>query len=265
MKADGVQLKAAGIRFSYAHHEILKGLDLELQPGKLTALLGPNGSGKTTLMKCLNGLLKVKSGSILLNEIPIERHSNASLAKMLAYVPQFHNITFPLTLFEAVLLGRQQGYAWRHSPEDLDITAGILEELELIDLAERPVNHLSGGEQQKGAIARALAQETPLILLDEPTSNLDIKHQYEIMNLMTKYSKDDNKGILIVLHDINIAAAMADHLIVMKDGHLVKEGHPDDIISTELIESVYGIGAEIVSHMDRPHLLVTPLKQSKEE
>ena len=252
------ELIGKNIVFSYGANEIIHGIDIKLIEGKVTALLGPNGSGKTTLLRCLNGLLKPDSGSIELNGKPIQRCSNIEIAKTIAYVPQFHNISFPLTLFESVLLGRRQGYAWTHSPEDLDITAEVLESLDLSELADRPVNELSGGEQQKGAIARAIVQQTPLVLMDEPTSNLDIKHQYEIMKRMLSYSKKINKGILIVLHDINIAAAMADHLFIMKDGVLIKEGHPGDIISAELIESVYGIGAEIISHMDRPHLLVTP-------
>ncbi len=128
----------------------------------------------------------------------------------------------------------------------------------MTDLAERPINQLSGGERQKGAIARALAQETPLVLLDEPTNNLDIKHQYEIMGRLLSYSRTQNKGVLAVLHNINVAAATVDHLVVLKNGRVMAEGEPEEIVTPAMIQAVYDISSSVIRHRNRTYLLIGP-------
>ena len=251
-------LAGKNISFFYGERQILHGVDVEVVPGKVTALIGPNGSGKTTLMKCLHGMASPTSGTVTLAGKPITHFSARKLAEWIAYVPQFHSVTFPLTLFEAVLLGRRTDFAWKRNSHDLMVVAKILKELHLTELAERPITQLSGGEQQKGAIARALVQETPLILLDEPTNNLDIKHQYEIMARLVDYSRSQGKGILVVLHDINVAAATVDTLVVLKHGRVMANGNPQDIITPEMVTSVYGISGSVIQHRERPYLLVEP-------
>jgi iron complex transport system ATP-binding protein len=251
-------LVGKNINFAYGEHKILHGIDIEVAQGKVTALIGPNGSGKTTLMRCLNGILKPSSGTVTILWESINHFSARKLAEWIAYVPQFHSVTFPLSLFEAVLLGRRTDFTWSQNSHDLRVVARILKELNLTELSERPINQLSGGEQQKGAIARSLAQETPIILLDEPTNSLDIKHQYEIMARLINYSRTQNKGILVILHDINVASATVDNLVVLQKGKVIAEGRPEDIINPSLIKAVYGISGTVIQHRNRPYLLVEP-------
>ncbi len=232
------------IEFSYNGTPVLKQITSQVDKGDFLALVGPNGSGKSTLIKCINGILKTQQGVVMIDENPIDQYAPAGLAREMAYVPQNENKKAGLTVFDTVLLGRKPYINWKPSKNDLQITAQILKTLHLEKVSMKPVAKLSGGQQQTVYIARALAQEPDILLLDEPTANLDIKHQIEVLDLLKKLS---NEGITIViaLHDINMAVRYASKIMMLKDGNIFAAGD-NEIITTENIENLYDIKVNII-------------------
>ncbi len=235
------------VSFNYHNQEnISKALnDISLigNEKEIIAILGPNGSGKSTLLKCINKILKIESGSITLNDLDIMKLSDIERSKKIGYVPQ--EIIFgETTVFDAVLLGRKPYISFHVSHDDLKRTEEVLKELNLDSLALRSVNSLSGGEKQRVAIARTLVQDSDVILLDEPTSNLDIKSQLEIINII-KEMQDKNKIILVTMHDINLALTFATHFAFIKNGQIMAFGD-QNIITEQLIQQVYDVYVDII-------------------
>lgn len=234
-----MKLKVKGIEFSYNHHPILDGVSFGLEPGQILGVLGVNGAGKSTLLKCINHILKPGAGSIFLNEDNVQEMRGSEIARHFGYVPQKYTEE-SLTVFDAVLLGRKPYIQWSASTGDLAIVEDVLKRLHLEHLAFRPASSLSGGEYQKVIIARALVQEPGILLLDEPTSNLDLKNQLQVMNIITKAVRDYRISAVVSLHDINLAMRFVDHFLMLKEGkiHFLA---PKEKVSPEDIEAVYGV------------------------
>ncbi len=232
-------LSIAGIEFSYNSHPVLKDIHLELAPGQVLAVLGVNGAGKSTFLKCINRILRIRKGSILLQDKDVLHMPGEEIARHMGYVPQRYGEE-ELAVFDAVLLGRKPYMKWKADEKDLEIVETTLRQMELEKLAMRPVNTLSGGEMQKVILARALAQEPDLLLLDEPTSNLDLKNQLEVMGLVHAAVKDRGLSAIICLHDINLAFRYADRFLMLKDGQVHTQGGRETI-TPEAIHQVYGV------------------------
>ncbi len=242
------------IEFSYNGTPALSHITSHVNKGDFLALVGPNGSGKSTLIKCINGILKTQKGAIAIDDKKINKYAPADLAKEMAYVPQNDNQKAVLNVFDTVLLGRKPYISWRPSKNDLEVTAYILKTLHLENVSMKPTSNLSGGQQQAVYIARALAQEPDILLLDEPTANLDIKHQVEVLELLKKLSAQ-GITIVIALHDINMAIRYASKIMMLKEGKIFANGNRD-IITTDNIENLYDIKVRIIK--DKEKLFVIP-------
>jgi len=224
---------------------ILERIELDAASGEVLCLIGPNAAGKSTLLKCMAGLLRPDTGQILLQGHPLPSFRSTQRARRIAYVPQAEAQNFPATVFDTVLLGRRPHMTWKPGKRDLEVVSGILSRLGLGGLALRETSRLSGGQQQKVSIARALAQEPEVLLLDEPTSSLDLKHQLEVMDLVAEQA---GRGIVAVaaLHDLNLALRYSDRVAMLKGGRMHACGGPD-IVTAERVAEVYGVRVELSS------------------
>lgn len=256
-----VNITIHDLTFGYNSSKILDGLNLVVENSEILGLVGPNGSGKTTLIKCIDKILKPK-GSILLDGRDIDTVSRTELAKRLGYVPQSSATPLATTVFDTVLMGRRPHISWRVSDADLDKVADVLGLLHLEDLAMRDFSQLSGGQKQKVLVARALAQEPEVLLLDEPTSSLDMKHQLEVMEMVASLVKEKDISAVMALHDLNLASMFVDKLAILKDGKIYAAGEPADLLNARNIREVYGVEAVVMENLDRPYII--PLRSLNE-
>ncbi len=240
-----VTLKILNVSFKYNSIPALENVTFSVNEGEIISLLGPNGSGKTTLLRCICKLLKPHHGTILLDEKDLNIFKRSELAKLIGYVPQIEEATFPITVYEMVLLGRKPYMKLRFSKNDLIIVDRVMKEVGIEYLAFRKINELSGGEWRKVIIARALAQEPKILLLDEPTNHLDLKHQIEILKLLRKLARERNVCIIMAMHDVNLALRFSDKVVVLNKGRIVFCGEPKQL-SSDIIEKVYGVKVEIL-------------------
>ncbi len=252
-----VKITIKGLTFSYKSSKILDELDLLVGDSEVLSLVGPNGSGKTTLIKCIDRIL-TPMGSILLDDREIERLSRQEIARMIGYVPQSSSTPLATTVFDTVLMGRRPHISWRVSDYDLDQVADILELLHLDHLAMRDFSQLSGGQKQKVLIARALAQEPEVLLLDEPTSSLDMRHQLEVMETISSLVKEKRISAVMAIHDLNLASRFSDKLVMLKGGKVYAAGSPDELINEGNISRIYGIEAVVMRSLDKP--CIVPLR-----
>jgi iron complex transport system ATP-binding protein len=240
-------LRLENVGYALDRHTILRGISFGLQPGECVGLVGPNGSGKTTLLRTAAGLLAPDVGQILLTEQPLTQLKRREIARQIGYVPQQANLDFNFSVREVVLMGRNP-YLSRFEVEnesDRCIARQALELADLTHLVERLVTTLSGGERQRVVIARALAQQSRLLLLDEPTASLDLRHQHEIMALLVRLSQEHNLAILVALHDLNLAARYCNRLIVLNRARLLADGRPAEVLTPELMAQVFEVEATI--------------------
>jgi len=240
-------LRAEHITFAYDTAEgVLRDVSLKLQPGVVTGLFGPNGSGKSTLLRCLNGSLKPRSGHVFLDGEAIATMDRRAVARHVAVVPQDTPVDIPLTVRQVVMLGRYaHGSAWdQESPEDVRIVSDCLERLGIADLASRLFSHLSGGERQRAVIARALAQQGSVLLLDEPNTHLDLAHQLEVYRL-AKTLAAEGQSVLIICHDLLVSPLMVDTAEVMERGKIVAAGPVREVLNAGLLSQVFGTRASI--------------------
>lgn len=257
-----VKITINDLTFSYNSSAILDGLDLVVQGSEVLGLVGPNGSGKTTLIKCIDRILKPK-GSILLDGQEIDRMTQQEIARHFGYVPQSSSTPLSTTVFDTVLMGRRPHINWRVSDIDLEKVAETLELLHLEDLAMRDFSQLSGGQKQKVLLARALCQEPEVLLLDEPTSNLDMRHQLEVMEMIAALVKGKKISAVMALHDLNLAAMFVDKLAILKDGKIYGAGTPADLLNAKNIKEVYGVEAVVMENLQRPYIV--PLRSINSE
>jgi iron complex transport system ATP-binding protein len=232
---------AEDIEFFYGDQIILRRLSFSVVRGDFFIILGPNGSGKTTLLKIIANILKVKKGALRIMGNPIENHSRRSLARTLALVPQMAPVDFPFTVMELVLMGRSPhlGFLALERKNDLELAKNAMEFTGVLRLAHRKMDQLSGGEQQRVFIARAICQDPEIMLLDEPTASLDLTHQIRIMDLMEKLRKEKGLTIVMVSHDINLAAMYATRLLFLKAGKEAGIGTPEEVLTFKNLERIY--------------------------
>jgi len=227
------------LKFMYRNKNVLREIGFSIERGKVVAVLGPNGVGKTTLLKCLNRILRPKGGTVILEEENLLELGTMDIARRVGYVPQRVE-TGRLTAFDAVLLGRRPHIGWDVTPRDLAIVDAIFTKLKMESLRLAYIDEMSGGELQKVAIARALVQEPKVLLLDEPTSNLDLKNQVDILTTIRDIVRDHNIAAIMTMHDLNQALRFADTFIFIKDGTVHIHG-AQEIVTPPIIEEVYGL------------------------
>jgi len=239
-------LKAEGLKFSFGERLVLDGVDLTVQPGEVVALLGRNGAGKTTLLKMLNGLLTPARGTVMLGGRTLDELSLPERARRSAYVPQSITSAFPMRVIDVVLLGRRPYVTWRLSKDDIKIASDTLATLGLDAFAFRRFTELSGGERQQVVMAKALAQEASLLLLDEPTSDLDLNNQIGVMKRIRRVVDDmDQRAAVIVMHDLNAAAAYADRVVLLHEGRVESIGRPEEVLTEANLAKVFMVEASI--------------------
>lgn len=252
-------LRAEGITLGYGARTVVRGLDLPVPPGQVTAIVGPNGCGKSTVLRGLCRLLTPTAGRVLLDGADLSAMPTRQVAKRIGLLPQIPIVPEGITVGELVSRGRHphQGLVRRWSAEDEAVVAESLLLTDTADLASREVEQLSGGQRQRVWIAMILAQRTDLLLLDEPTSFLDIAHQVEVLDLVRDLSVQRGTTVVMVLHDLAMAARYADHLVAMRDGEIVAEGAPRDVVTESSVEAVFGIGTRV--RWEDDCLIVIPL------
>ena len=227
------------LKFMYRNKNVLREIAFSIERGKVVAVLGPNGVGKTTLLKCLNRILKPKEGTVMLDDENLLELGTMDIARRVGYVPQRVE-TGRLTAFDAVLLGRRPHIGWDVTPRDLAIVDAIFSKLGMQELRMSYIDEMSGGELQKVAIARALVQEPKVLLLDEPTSNLDMKNQVDILTTIREIVRDHDIAAIMTMHDLNQALRFADTFIFIRNGTVHVHG-TQDIVTPGIIEEVYGL------------------------
>lgn len=245
-----IELEMQNVSLGYDHHPILKDLNLKVLPGELVGLIGPNGCGKSTLIKAFSHIINPLAGTILVDGRVISRIPRRELSRMVGVVPQIPLLPSTFSAFEIVLMGRNPhlGLFQSEGPRDWNLVLQAMEKTATQSLANRYVNELSGGEIQCLLIARALVQETRAILLDEPTANLDIGRQVEILDLMKELCLNQNLAVLAALHDLNLAGQYCDRLILLHDGFIHAEGTPSEVITNSNVKQVYGAENCVYTH-----------------
>nr|WP_271210235.1 ABC transporter ATP-binding protein [Rhodococcus wratislaviensis]GLK35380.1 iron-enterobactin transporter ATP-binding protein [Rhodococcus wratislaviensis] len=255
------RLIAENLSLGYGDRVIVDNLDLEVRTGVITTVIGPNGCGKSTLLRALGRLLKPRNGSVLLDGKAIGSMRTKDVARTLGMLPQAPLAPEGLTVADLVARGRHPHQSWlrQWSSDDEGEVAEALALTGVSDLADRPVDQLSGGQRQRAWISMALAQGTDILLLDEPTTYLDLAHSIEVLDLVDRMHEELGRTVVMVLHDLNLAIRYSDQLIVMRDGTIVAAGAPKDIISAELLLEVFGLEAAVIADpvSDRP--LVVPI------
>jgi len=245
-----VELKTESITLGYGNKKVVEDITLQVMPGQIVGIVGPNGSGKSTILKALCRVLKPQSGTILVNDRNISDIPRKELSLMVGVVPQNPILPSAFTAFEIVLMGRNPhlGLFQYEGQKDLDITWQAMKQTSTDHLAERRIGELSGGEIQCVIIARALAQETEAILLDEPTANLDISRQIEVLELIKGLCQENKLAVAMALHDLNLAVHYCDRLLLINEGRIHSEGPPAKVINNETLEEVYGPGNYVMAH-----------------
>lgn len=256
-------LETRDLTVGYDDRIAVQNVTLTLSAGAITAIIGPNGAGKSTLLRALNGQIRHTSGGILLDGQPIERLNRRSISRRIAVVAQEAELRFPVTVLEFVLGGRfawatNTGWGWE-TERDLQVAGAVLDETELSELSGRLMNELSGGERQRALMARALATEAPILLLDEPTANLDLSHQATLLSLVRNRCDRHQASALVVTHDINLASQFADNILLMKHGKTLHSGKPAEVLRPEILEEVFDVKVLVDAHPVTGGPRVTPV------
>lgn len=260
-KKSGVsRLAARELTLAYDDRTVVHELELAVPDGRVTVIVGPNACGKSTTLRALGRLLKPKSGSVLLDGAELAGIPTRKIAQSIGLLPQSPSAPEAITVADLVSRGRQPHQRWwqQWSEEDERAVTDAMARTDVTDLAERSVDELSGGQRQRVWIAMALAQETDLLLLDEPTTFLDIAHQVEVLDLVRRLNHEQGRTVVIVLHDLNQAARYADHLVAMKEGRIVAEGPPGEVVTAELVREVFGLESVVVPDPVTGSPLVVP-------
>ncbi|MCX7541015.1 ABC transporter ATP-binding protein [Corynebacterium antarcticum] len=254
-------LTARGIDVGYRDQRVISGLDIDIPRGAVTSVIGPNGCGKSTLLKALCRLLPLRAGEVTIDGTPLSRVPSRVLARRLGVLPQNPVAPEGVLVADLVVLGRHPHRSWirQWAADDDDAVREALELTGVADLADRAVDSLSGGQRQRVWLSMALAQQTDILLLDEPTTYLDLAHSLDVLDLIDSMQADHGRTVVMVLHDLALACRYSDNLVVMRDGAVVAQGDPADIVTEELLDSVFGLNARILPDpvSDRP--LIVPV------
>lgn len=250
-----VKITIKGLTFGYNGARILDDLDLVVGDSEILSLVGPNGSGKTTFIKCIDRILKPKGSILLDGERDLQSMSRGDVAKCIGYVPQSSSGVLSTTVFDTVLMGRKPHMGWRVAEEDIDKVVEIMKLLQVEKFALKDFNELSGGQKQRVLIARALAQEPKVLLLDEPTSNLDLKHQLGVLETVRSLIKNTGVSAVMAIHDLNLAARYSDRLVMLQDGKIHAVGDPKELLTPENIRTIFGVEAVVMKDLDRPYVV----------
>lgn len=255
----GYAIKIDGLSWSFGERRVLEEINLTIQRGKFYSIIGPNGSGKTTLLRNITRALEPKGKTILIDDRDITRIRGRELAKKMACVYQNVNVDFDFNVMDIVLMGRTP-YLGRFEIEgskDIEIVLKAMEMTNTLHLKDKKINEISGGERQRVMAARAIAQDTEILLLDEPTSNLDVHHQIELLNTVRQLNEEKNVTVVAVLHDLNLAAQYSDYIILMKEGRVIACDEPEVVLTKENIEGLYNIEFCIIKNPvnNRPYII----------
>ncbi|MGG7519120.1 ABC transporter ATP-binding protein [Allorhizobium undicola] len=260
----GCRLQAQDITLHYGERTIAEGLSLDVPDGKFTVIVGPNACGKSTLLRALARILRPGKGQIILDGRAIETIGARDVARTLGLLPQTSAAPEGITVAELVARGRypHQGLLKRWSKADEDAVRWAMQTARVHDFSNRIVDELSGGQRQRVWIAMVLAQETPLLLLDEPTTYLDIAHQLEVLNLLRALNRRQRNTVVAVLHDLNQACRYADHIVAMRAGKIIRQGAPADIMTAELVQAVFGLDSIVIADPVTGDPMVVPLDRA---
>lgn len=258
-------LKVENVSLGYGETTIVKDLSLEFPKGKITAVIGPNGCGKSTLLRGVSRLLKPLNGDFTLDGKPTHEYSMKGFARMVGLMPQHPIAPEGITVADLVSRGRYpyQGLFKRNSAEDDEAVAWALEATDTMSLAERQVTELSGGQRQRVWIAMALAQETDILLLDEPTTYLDLSHSIDVLDLVDDLCRIHGKTVVMVLHDLNLAVRYSDWLVVMREGEIIREGTPSDVITTDLLQEAFGLSSQVLTDPVSGGPMIVPIGRKR--
>ncbi len=253
-------LEIQSLTVTYGPRLALQDVSLRVAPGEIVALIGPNGAGKTTLIRAASGVLRPQTGLIRAAGSDIASLSTGQRARRLAVVPQARSLPETFTVWQTVLLGRTPYLGWLGTPgpQDRQRTDWALERTDTQALAQRPIGELSGGEQQRVLLARAIAQDTPILLLDEPTAHLDLHHQVALLDLVHELARASHLTVLMALHDLNLASIYADRVALLVSGQLVATGTPAEVLTPDRLSEAYRLPLHIITHPDFGVPLVLP-------
>ncbi len=242
-------LTVEGLSISYGEKVVLQQVGFHLAAGQVLAVIGPNGAGKSTLIRALSGVLPVRSGTVRLDGRDLRQYSEVERARRIAVVPQAVNLPAAFTVWETVLLGRTPHLNWlgQLTAKDEDIARWALKRTDTQALAGRPVNQLSGGEQQRVLLARALAQSAPVMLLDEPTAHLDLQYQLSLLELVRELAHQEKLAVLVALHDLNLVSRYADKVALLADGRLCALGRPGEVLQADVLTRAYRVPLQVLA------------------
>ena len=245
------------VSFSYdGHTPIIQDISLRMERPGLYCIVGPNGVGKSTLVKCMNRILTPTSGEVLIDGRDIASMGSKEISERIGYVPVSSEICFSVPILDAILLGRHNKSRWRTTERDIEMSNRAMETMGISDLAMRNCSELSAGQQQKVNLARGMVQETEMLILDEPTANLDVKHQVYVSELLRALAVQEGMIIVMISHDLNIAAKYSHEVIVMsKPGVIYSMGTPKEVFTEKMIMDVYDIGCRVIEDNGRPHMM----------
>ena len=254
-------LTVENLHFTYKDERILNGFDLQVRDGELVGIVGPNGAGKTTLLRLISGVLKPSRGVIRINGDDLAALKPTSRAKLVSVVPQNPQLPLSFKVLDLVLMGRNPhlGLLQWEGRRDMEISRWAMEMTDVWYLADRRISTLSGGERQRALVAMALVQEAPLLLLDEPTSSLDLAHQTEIMDLVRDVQQKRGGAVVVAMHDLTLAAQYCDRLAMLAEGRRYSDGPPGEVLTTENISRVYGASVVVLSHPQGGTPVVLPI------
>ncbi|GAA5152528.1 ABC transporter ATP-binding protein [Pseudonocardia eucalypti] len=254
-------LQARGVRLGYGETVVIDGLDLDVLDGTVTAVIGPNGCGKSTLLRALGRLLPLRGGQVLLNDKPLRQYPTREVAKIIGVLPQSPVAPEGLTVADLVARGRHPHQTWyrQWSSDDEQAVAEALSWTGMTEFAERTVDSLSGGQRQRVWISMALAQGTDVLLLDEPTTFLDLAHQVDVLDLVERLHQEKRRTVVMVLHDLNLAARYAQRLVAMKAGRIEAQGPPAEVLTPDLLRQVFDLEAQVVTDPVAGTPLVVPV------
>ena len=256
-------LRVEDLTTGYDDRDIIRNVNLSLAEGEILGVVGPNGSGKSTLIRAITQVLSLRSGTVHVRGAELERYSANDLARTMAVVPQSAVLPDGFSALEVTLMGRTPYLRLLQSegPADLAIARRSMLQTRSLSFAERPVDELSGGERQRVIVARALTQQSPILLMDEPTVHLDVAHQIGLLDLVEQLARNQSLSVIAVIHDLTLAAQYCDRLVLLHDGAVVASGTPDEVLRTETIQEVYDVEVRVIEHPDTGRPVVLPVRQ----